>query len=85
MKALVVHCHPRPESFTAAVRDVVLARLSAAGAEVRLIDLYARGFDPVLSAGAHEAYEDAGRNRAGSPLPARNTCRVSASPSARLK
>ena len=65
MKALVVHCHPRPESFTAAVRDVVLARLSAAGADVRLIDLYARGFDPVLSAGAHAAYEDAGRNRAG--------------------
>ena len=27
MRALVVYCHPRPDSFTAAVRDVVLDRL----------------------------------------------------------
>ena len=50
MRALVVYCHPDPGSFTAAVRDVVLARLAQAGAEARLIDLYAEGFDPVLSA-----------------------------------
>ena len=65
MRALVVYCHPRPESFTAAVRDVVLGRLQAAGVEVRLCDLYGRGFDPVLSAGELERYEDTGANTAG--------------------
>ncbi len=57
MRALVVYCHPRETSFTAAVRDVVLERLENAGAKVRLADLYARGFDPVLSATEHEGYE----------------------------
>lgn len=49
-RALVVYCHPAPESFVAAVRDQVLAGLAAAGAEVRLCDLYADGFDPAFSA-----------------------------------
>lgn len=57
-RALLVHCHPRPESFTAAVRDVVAERLDAAGAETRVIDLYARRYDPRLSAAEHEAYMD---------------------------
>ena len=56
MRALVIYCHPRPDSYTAAVRDVVLARLSAAGAELRLRDLYAEGFDPALGAAAHAGY-----------------------------
>ncbi|MBD3679236.1 MAG: NAD(P)H-dependent oxidoreductase [Rhodobacteraceae bacterium] len=63
-KALVVHCHPRGESFTAAVRDVVLARLEAAGAEVRLRDLYAEGFEPRLSEAEHVGYLEAPANRA---------------------
>jgi putative NADPH-quinone reductase len=63
MRALVVYCHPRPASFTAAVRDVVLAKLAARGAEVTLIDLYRDGFDPVLSAGCLEKYEDESCNR----------------------
>lgn len=57
MRALVVYCHPRAGSFTAAVRDVVLSKLEAAGAETRLVDVYAEGFDPVLSAMEHEGYE----------------------------
>jgi putative NADPH-quinone reductase len=65
MRALVVYCHPRPDSFTAAVRDVVLARLAQAGAEVRLCDLYARGFDPVMSGPEHAGYLDAPTNTAG--------------------
>jgi NAD(P)H dehydrogenase (quinone) len=64
MRALVVHCHPRAGSFTAAVRDVVLDRLRAAGADVRLTDLYARGFDPGLSAAEHAGYADVPANRA---------------------
>ncbi|MCU0261543.1 MAG: NAD(P)H-dependent oxidoreductase [Ilumatobacteraceae bacterium] len=46
MKALVVHCHPDPGSLVAAARDRVLAGLDRAGAQVRLTDLYAEGFDP---------------------------------------
>jgi putative NADPH-quinone reductase len=57
MKALVVYCHPRPGSFTAAVRDLVLAKLEAKGAEVRITDLYARGFEPVLTAAELDCYE----------------------------
>jgi len=64
MRALVVYCHPRAGSFTAAVRDVVLGRLEAAGAEVRLRDLYAEDFDPVLTGAEHERYEDEAANRA---------------------
>jgi putative NADPH-quinone reductase len=49
-RALVVYCHPVEASFVAAVRDRVMAALSAGGAEVRLADLYADGFDPAFSA-----------------------------------
>jgi NAD(P)H dehydrogenase (quinone) len=49
-RALVVHCHPSEGSLVAAARDRVLAGLAAAGAEVRLTDLYADGFDPSFSA-----------------------------------
>jgi putative NADPH-quinone reductase len=49
-RALVVYCHPSNESFAAAARDRVLAGLARGGAEVRLNDLYAEGFDPAFSA-----------------------------------
>jgi putative NADPH-quinone reductase len=62
MRALVVYCHPRPESFTAAVRDLVLAKLDAAGAEVRLADLYARNFRPVLTGAEWQGYLDCPKN-----------------------
>ena len=62
MRVLVVYCHPEPESYTAAVRDVVLERLEAAGAEVRLLDLYAREFPPVLSRAEWRGYEDTSVN-----------------------
>lgn len=58
MRALVIYCHPNPESFTAAVRDTVIDRLERAGAQVRLIDLYAEGFDACLSARELADYED---------------------------
>ena len=62
MKALVVYCHPRESSFTAAVRDLVVEKLSAKGADLRLVDLYARGFDPILSATEHEGYLECPEN-----------------------
>lgn len=58
MKALVVYCHPKEGSFTSAVRDSVLAKLETSGAEVRLTDLYARGFAPALTAEELTNYED---------------------------
>ncbi len=56
MRVLVVYCHPNPASFVAAVRDRVLAGLAAGGHEVRLTDLYAEGFEPVLSATERAAH-----------------------------
>jgi NAD(P)H dehydrogenase (quinone) len=58
MRALVVYCHPSQDSFTSAVRDLVLAKLQAAGAEVRLHDLYATGFQPILTPGEWQGYLD---------------------------
>ena len=62
MRALIVHCHPREGSFTAAVRDTVAERLGAAGAEIRVSDLYARGFSPALSGAEWDAYLDSPDN-----------------------
>ena len=58
MRALVVYCHPKADSFTAAVRDIVLGKLREAGAEYDLIDLYGTGFDPVLSEAGLDCYLD---------------------------
>lgn len=57
MRALVVYCHPRETSFTAAVRDLVVEKLKGINAEIRVADLYAKSFDPILSAAEHEGYE----------------------------
>ncbi len=64
MRALVVYCHPKEGSFTSAVRDTVLAGLTAKGAEARVIDLYAQGFYPSLSLTEWEGYTDSPANRA---------------------
>ncbi len=45
---LVVYCHPNPHSFTHAVLEAVRVGLDDAGCDVRVLDLYAEGFDPVL-------------------------------------
>ncbi|TVR50681.1 MAG: flavodoxin family protein [Rhodobacteraceae bacterium] len=64
MRALVVYCHPDPASFTAAVRDTVLAQLQAAGAEIRLHDLYGTSFQPCLTQAEWQGYLDSPANRA---------------------
>ena len=63
MRALVVHCHPDPESFTASVRDVVLDVLREADAETRVTDLYAEDFAPVLTIKEWAEYLDTTNNR----------------------
>jgi NAD(P)H dehydrogenase (quinone) len=65
MRVLVVHCHPRPQSFAAALREAVLAGLERAGHEADVIDLYAEGFVPALSAEERERYHTEGRNLDG--------------------
>ncbi|MEM8838127.1 MAG: NAD(P)H-dependent oxidoreductase [Pseudomonadota bacterium] len=58
MKALVVYCHPCEESFNAAVRDTAIRTLEDNGHEVRLLDLYKEGFNPVMSAEERRCYND---------------------------
>ncbi len=45
----LVHAHPEPKSFVAAMRDTMVAEWQRQGVEVTLSDLYAMGFNPVLS------------------------------------
>jgi NAD(P)H dehydrogenase (quinone) len=65
MRVLVVYCHPDPDSFVAAVKAEAVRALAGAGHDTRLIDLYAEGFDPVLSREQRRAYHTAGANTAG--------------------
>ncbi len=51
MKVLYVYAHPEPKSFNGALKDTALAALKEKGHEVKLSDLYAMNFNPVLSAG----------------------------------
>lgn len=60
----MVYCHPRPESFNAAVLDTVTRGLAARGAEVRVRDLYRDGFEPALGARELEVYLDEAANQA---------------------
>jgi NAD(P)H dehydrogenase (quinone) len=56
MQVLMIYCHPVEQSFTAAVRERALAALLGAGHQVQLLDLYAEGFDPVLSRAERLSY-----------------------------
>ncbi len=64
MRALVIYCHPVPTSYTAAVRDTVVQSLQDAGVAYRVADLYADGFNPVLSAEELAIYTDSPANQA---------------------
>ena len=48
MKVLIVHAHPEPQSFTAALRDQAVATLEAQGHEVQVSDLYKMNWNPCL-------------------------------------
>ena len=64
MKILLVYCHPNPASFTASVKDTALSALQASGHEVDVLDLYAEGFEPVMSREERLGYHTPGENRA---------------------
>ena len=62
-RALVLFAHPVPESLGAAAHAAALDGLSAGGWEVDDCDLYAEGFDPVLTAEERRGYHAVGPNR----------------------
>jgi NAD(P)H dehydrogenase (quinone) len=49
--ALIVHAHPEPSSFSTAQAHRARQTLEADGWAVEFVELYARGFDPVLDRG----------------------------------
>ena len=57
MRTLVLFAHPDPQSYGAALAEAVMRGLDAGGHEARLVDLYAEGFDPVMSRADRVAYE----------------------------
>ena len=63
MRVLVVYCHPVETSFHAALHQEVLRNLRAAGHEVDDCDLYAEGFNPVLSREERLGYHDVPGNQ----------------------
>ncbi|WP_439597081.1 NAD(P)H-dependent oxidoreductase [Falsiroseomonas sp.] len=65
MRVLMIYCHPRPDSFAAALRDAARRALEAKGHEVELRDLYAEGFNPALTAEERGRYHAVTDNLAG--------------------
>ena len=61
-KALVLFAHPVPESYSAALHRKVVDTLTARGWQVDDCDLYAEGFNPVLSTQERRAYHDTETN-----------------------
>lgn len=65
MKALVVYCHPNPNSFTSVVKDLVLEVLTEKGFENRLTDLYGESFNPIIYKEELETYLETDLNQKG--------------------
>lgn len=49
VRILIVYCHPYDQSFGAAMLERATKTLTASGHDIRTLDLYRDGFDPVLS------------------------------------
>lgn len=65
MRVLLVYCHPRADSFSAALRDAARGALEANGHHVEVRDLYALGFDPALGMEERGRYHDEAANLTG--------------------
>lgn len=63
MRVHVIFAHPLQDSLAAQLHRIVLEELTAAGHEVDDLDLYADGFDPVLSPRDRTEYHDIAINR----------------------
>ena len=62
-RALVLFAHPCPESFSAALKDRVVATLTRREWDIDLCDLNHEGFDPVLGEAERRRYHDSPANR----------------------
>ena len=58
MRVLVLYAHPVETSFNAALHATIVKALNASGHTVDDCDLYAEGFDPVLSRQERLDYHD---------------------------
>lgn len=58
-------CHPRPDSYSVALREAARMALAEVGHDVRLRDLHAEGFVPVMSAEEHRRIHTPGENEVG--------------------
>jgi putative NADPH-quinone reductase len=56
VKVVAVLAHPGQESFNRAIFDTAVAALRASGHDVVALDLYADGFDPVMTREERAAY-----------------------------
>lgn len=65
MRVLLIHAHPRSDSFSAALKDRTAKALRAAGHVVEIRDLYAESFRPALSALERGAYHSSPENLRG--------------------
>jgi putative NADPH-quinone reductase len=65
MRVLYLYCHPLPDSYHGALRTEALSALAASGHEVDHCDLYAEGFEPVLTAEMRRVYHDLAVNQRG--------------------
>ena len=63
-RALILFAHPCDDSFSAALHKTVLDALTAKGWDIDDCDLYAEGFNPVLTAAERRGYHDVARNTA---------------------
>lgn len=63
MRVLVLHSHPQDESYGRALFHKTCESLEAAGHDVDGCNLYAEGFDPVLSAHDRDIYHTVPENR----------------------
>lgn len=52
----MVHAHPKPDSFNAALFETVIDTMTRSGHVVDAIDLYAEGFVPAMTTAERQAY-----------------------------
>ena len=65
MRVLVVYAHPSQGSFASAIHSQILRKLGARGHQIDDLDLYAEGFQPVLTAKEREVHYQTGANLTG--------------------
>lgn len=58
MRILAIHAHPYDGSYGHALLDAVRAGATKGGHDLRVLDLYAEGFDPILRADELKGYSD---------------------------